>query len=146
MQKSWAPALIHAEKDQIKHRENERRQTEGASKIRTVLKSFELTKNSHEVQLPRGPSEDMSELRVRVWQMSMRVIRCVYIVIHPWLHIEMCGFLESLEGVCVSPAGICYYSCLFMSLSSLPACATHTRARTRTQTAWLIVLLAWWQQ
>lgn len=57
----------------------------GVSKIRTVLNSFGWTKNSHEVQLPRRPSEDTNELCVCERQMSMRVIRCVYIVV--------CGYI-----------------------------------------------------
>lgn len=48
----------------LKWRKNDRRQTEGFSKIRTPLKWFELTKNSHEVRLPRD-SEDTSKLRMR---------------------------------------------------------------------------------
>ena len=79
------------------------------SKIRTVLKSFASTKNSHEVQLLRRPSEDTNELFVCVCvcvcvyacvcvgrrQMSMRVIRCVYLVVRGYTASEMCDFIQS---------------------------------------------------
>lgn len=79
---------------------------------------------------------------MHVWQMSMRVIRCVYIVLHPWLHMWLSGELRwcVCMHVCVSPGGTYYYSCLFMSLPSLPACATRTH--THMCALWLIVSLA----
>lgn len=66
--------------------------------------------------------------------MSMRVIRCVYIVIRPWLHIEMCDFLESLEGVyvcvCVTRRNILLQ--LSLSVTAVTSCLyppTHTHTQ-----------------
>lgn len=96
------------------------------------------TRSSYHAGPPRTQASHRVCVCIRVWQMSMRVIRCVYIVIHPWLHIEMCDFLESLEGVyvcvCVWPEGTYYYSCLFLSLPSLPACTPPPTTTPTTHT------------